>query len=53
MSISESTVVRPFDCPDTCSLNVRMNQGTIVSIDGNPDHLMYPLRRCREVAGLA
>ncbi|MBO9599446.1 MAG: molybdopterin oxidoreductase family protein [Cohnella sp.] len=30
--------VCPLDCPDTCSLHVKIDNGRIVSVDGNPDH---------------
>jgi len=55
MSVPESAVVRsvcPFDCPDTCSLNVKMKQGAIVSIDGNPDHPVTRGAICNKVRNL-
>ncbi|WP_256758645.1 molybdopterin-dependent oxidoreductase [Cohnella sp. WQ 127256] len=55
MTTNESTVVRsvcPFDCPDTCSLNVRMENNTIVSIDGNPDHPVTQGAICNKVRNL-
>lgn len=30
--------VCPLDCPDTCSLRVKIDNGRIVSVDGNPEH---------------
>ncbi|WP_239616200.1 molybdopterin-containing oxidoreductase family protein [Cohnella mopanensis] len=44
--------VCPFDCPDTCSLNVKMNDGVIASIDGNPDHPVTQGAICNKVRHL-
>lgn len=55
MSATESTkrkIVRsvcPFDCPDTCSLHVTMENDVIVSIDGNPDHPVTQGAICNKV----
>ncbi|MFC4303252.1 molybdopterin-containing oxidoreductase family protein [Cohnella boryungensis] len=55
MSVPESITVRsvcPFDCPDTCSLNVKIDQGVIVSVDGNPDHPVTQGAICNKVRHL-
>jgi len=30
--------VCPYDCPDTCGLLVRVNDGQVVTVKGDPDH---------------
>ncbi|RKP50071.1 molybdopterin oxidoreductase family protein [Cohnella endophytica] len=55
MSATQPKIVRsvcPFDCPDTCSLHVKMEQGVIVSIDGNPDHPVTKGAICNKVRNL-
>jgi anaerobic selenocysteine-containing dehydrogenase len=55
MQATESKIVRsvcPFDCPDTCSLNVTMENNVIVSIDGNPDHPVTQGAICNKVRNL-
>jgi len=55
MALAKKTVVRsvcPFDCPDTCSLNVTLDEGVIVSIDGNPDHPVTRGAICNKVRNL-
>jgi len=55
MSTIESQIVRsvcPFDCPDTCSLHVKMTDGAIESIDGNPDHPITQGAICNKVRHL-
>jgi len=55
MTTTESTIVRsvcPFDCPDTCSLNVKMEQGVITAIDGNPEHPVTQGAICNKVRHL-
>jgi anaerobic selenocysteine-containing dehydrogenase len=44
--------VCPFDCPDTCSLHVTMENDRIVSIDGNPDHPVTQGAICNKVRHL-
>src|SRR5947209_6739942 len=47
-----TTTVRsvcPFDCPDTCSLNVTLEEGRIVAVDGNPDHPVTKGAICNKV----
>lgn len=53
-SFAGSTIrsVCPFDCPDTCSLNVKMKDGVIVAIDGNPDHPVTRGAICNKVRNL-
>ncbi|HTI16065.1 MAG TPA: molybdopterin oxidoreductase family protein [Trinickia sp.] len=36
--ISFARAVCPHDCPDTCALNVRVEDGKVVKVVGNPDH---------------
>lgn len=55
MTVTESKVVRsvcPFDCPDTCSLHVTLENNAIVSIDGNPDHPITQGAICNKVRHL-
>lgn len=55
MSAAESKIVRsvcPFDCPDTCSLHVTMENDKIVSINGNPDHPVTQGAICNKVRHL-
>ncbi|MFC5407422.1 molybdopterin-containing oxidoreductase family protein [Cohnella soli] len=44
--------VCPFDCPDTCSLHVTMEDGVIKGIDGNPDHPVTKGAICNKVRHL-
>ncbi|MFC5469349.1 molybdopterin-dependent oxidoreductase [Cohnella suwonensis] len=44
--------VCPFDCPDTCSLHVTMEDGVIASIDGNPEHPVTKGAICNKVRHL-
>ncbi len=56
MQATESKIVRsvcPFDCPDTCSLNVKIENNLIVSIDGNPDHPVTQGAICNKVRHLS
>jgi anaerobic selenocysteine-containing dehydrogenase len=55
MSMSDSQIVRsvcPFDCPDTCSLTVKLVAKQIVSIDGNPEHPVTQGAICNKVRHL-
>ena len=56
MPLTENRIVRsvcPFDCPDTCSLHVAIDDGgKIVSIDGNPDHPVTRGAICNKVRHL-
>lgn len=55
MSITESKIARsvcPFDCPDTCSLHVKIENKRIVSIDGNPEHPVTQGAICNKVRHL-
>jgi anaerobic selenocysteine-containing dehydrogenase len=55
MQTTKSKIVRsvcPFDCPDTCSLHVKIENDRIVSIDGNPDHPVTQGAICNKVRHL-
>ncbi|MFC4599809.1 molybdopterin-containing oxidoreductase family protein [Cohnella hongkongensis] len=55
MFATEKKIVRsvcPFDCPDTCSLHVTLENNAIVSIDGNPDHPVTRGAICNKVRHL-
>ncbi|TFE23387.1 molybdopterin-containing oxidoreductase family protein [Cohnella luojiensis] len=55
MPATETKVVRsvcPFDCPDTCSLHVKMEDGVITSIDGNSEHPVTQGAICNKVRHL-
>lgn len=41
--------VCPFDCPDTCSLNVYKDGDEIVKVTGNPDHPVTKGTICHKV----
>jgi len=45
--------VCPFDCPDTCSLRVKIDNGKITAIDGNPDHPATQGAICNKVRRLS
>lgn len=45
--------VCPFDCPDTCSLRVKIDNGKITAIDGNPDHPATQGAICNKVRHLS
>src|SRR3972149_2707758 len=36
------TAVCPHDCPDSCSVRLKLENGAVVSLEGDPDH---PLTR--------
>lgn len=44
----ETTVLGacPHDCPDTCSMRVKVRAGKVVSVQGNPDHPFTQGRLC-------
>ncbi|MFC5528756.1 molybdopterin-containing oxidoreductase family protein [Cohnella yongneupensis] len=44
--------VCPFDCPDTCSLHVTIEEGRVVSVGGNPDHPATQGAICNKVRNL-
>ncbi|MFC4775840.1 molybdopterin-dependent oxidoreductase [Paenibacillus sp. GCM10023252] len=44
--------VCPFDCPDTCSLHVDLEDGRVVRIDGNPEHPVTKGAICNKVRNL-
>lgn len=44
--------VCPFDCPDTCSLHVKLTAGRIVSVDGDPGHPVTRGAICNKVRHL-
>lgn len=44
--------VCPFDCPDTCSLHVAIENGRIVSVDGDPDHPATQGAICNKVRNI-
>lgn len=55
MTAAETKIARsvcPFDCPDTCSLNVTLENTRIVSIDGNPEHPITQGAICNKVRHL-
>lgn len=44
--------VCPFDCPDTCSLHVKIEHGRIVSVNGDPEHPVTLGAICNKVRNL-
>lgn len=55
ISATETKIARsvcPFDCPDTCSLNIKLVNEKIVSIDGNPEHPVTQGAICNKVRHL-
>lgn len=55
MPQTESYVARsvcPFDCPDTCSLHVTIEQGRVALVTGNPEHPVTQGAICNKVRNL-
>ncbi len=44
--------VCPLDCPDCCSLRVKLEDGRIVAVDGNPDHPVTRGAICNKVRNM-
>ena len=38
MSKREINAVCPYDCPDACGLVLTVENNTVLSVKGNPDH---------------
>ena len=53
LEVGTVDTVCPLDCPDTCSLEVTVEQGTIVAIDGSDTHAVTDSYICGKVRRFA